>query len=132
MDLLLKRVCFAGGSNGELWCGGELICQSIELPWRNNQKGISCITDGTYRIDKRCNAQFKEHFIVLNVPKRGIILMHPANNALTELRGCIAPVLEIVGEGRGCHSRAALQKLVALLYPVLEKGKVYLNINSKI
>jgi hypothetical protein len=132
MDLLLKRACFAGGSNGELWYGAELICHSIELPWRNNQRGISCIAEGSYRIDKRYSARFKEHFILCHVPKRAVVLMHPANNALTQLRGCIAPVLEIVGEGRGCHSRLALQKLVALLYPVLEKGEVYLNIQSKI
>src|SRR5690606_26004222 len=53
---------------------------------------------------------------------RKYILFHAGNDALKELRGCIAPVLQHTGEGRGLHSRMALQKMKDRLYPVLDKG----------
>ena len=59
----------------------------------------------------------------MNVPDRGAILFHPANNALKELNGCIAPVTKISGAGLGLMSRKAFSKLRVLVYQELEKGK---------
>jgi len=47
-----------------------------------------------------------------NVKDRTLILIHPANSALKELKGCIAPVFEITGEGQGVLSRKAKKKLI--------------------
>ncbi len=69
---------------------------------------------------------------VLEVTNRNLILFHPANNALQELKGCIAPVTKLSGPGLGLMSRKAFAKLKDLVYRVLEsKESVELIIESK-
>jgi len=75
-------------------------CHSLELPWRNNQRNISCIPEGVYQVRKRRSDAFGTHFHILNVPNRDLILIHEANH-VHELRGCIAigdKVLDIDGD----------------------------------
>lgn len=68
---------------------------------------------------------------VMDVKNRNYILFHPANNALKDLNGCIAPVTKISGSGLGLMSRQAFEKLKALVYTKLEqKEKVYLIVQS--
>jgi hypothetical protein len=122
MEALLLRTYAPGGVNGRLFFYGEEICRTLELPWKENKPGISCIPEGSYALRRRFSPRFKNHFEILGVPGRKYILFHAGNNALKELRGCIAPVLQHTGEGRGLHSRMALQKMKDRLYPVLDKG----------
>lgn len=124
MEILLERMYFPEGTNGVLSFEGKEICKTIELPWRNNQKRISCIPEGKYKIRKRFSAKFKWHLELTNVKNRSLILFHPANNALKELNGCIAPVTQTTGEGRGNESRKAFEKLKKLVFPYLESGFV--------
>jgi hypothetical protein len=66
------------------------------------------------------------------VPKRSFILIHPANHALKELKGCIAPVSILVAAGKGFESKKALTSLISIIYPLLDqKEKIYLTIKSK-
>jgi hypothetical protein len=65
-------------------------CKTLELPWRDNKRSISCIPPGVYTVVRRDSAKFKDHFHIKDVPGRDFILIHPANY-VTELRGCIAP-----------------------------------------
>jgi hypothetical protein len=58
---------------------------------------------------------------ILNVPGREYILIHPANEALRELKGCIAPVLFITGDGKGIRSRMALATLTSLVLGALDR-----------
>ena len=115
---------FPEGTNGVLSLNGKEICKTIELPWRNNKARVSCIPEGKYKIRKRFSAKFKWHLELINVKNRKYILLHPANNALKELNGCIAPVSQITGEGRGNESRKAFEKLKNLVFPYLENGFV--------
>ena len=115
---------FPEGTNGVLSVNGKEICKTIELPWRNNNARVSCIPEGKYKIRKRFSAKFKWHLELINVKNRKYILLHPANNALKELNGCIAPVSQITGEGRGNESRKAFEKLKNLVFPYLENGFV--------
>ena len=115
---------FPEGTNGVLSVNGKEICKTIELPWRNNKARVSCIPEGKYKIRKRYSAKFKWHLELINVKNRKYILLHPANNALKELNGCIAPVSQITGEGRGNESRKAFEKLKNLIFPYLENGFV--------
>jgi hypothetical protein len=64
-------------------------CYTLELPWRDNQKSISCIPEGTYPIVPRRSNRFRDHLHVLDVPNRTYILIHEAN-FVNQLRGCIA------------------------------------------
>lgn len=76
----------------------------IELPWRDNKTGISCVTPGLYVAKARLSPHFNRMVYELqNVPDRDDIEVHPANWAgdkelgyVSQLRGCMAP-----GTGRG-------------------------------
>ena len=124
MEIVLERMYFPEETNGVLSLNGKEICKTIELPWRNNKARVSCIPEGKYKIRKRFSAKFKWHLELINVKNRKYILFHPANNALKELNGCIAPVTQITGEGRGNESRKAFEKLKNLVFPYLETGFV--------
>lgn len=131
MELVLVRKYDTSGTNGSIFIGNELICHSIELPWKTNQKRISCVPEGRYELVKRYSAKFKWHLMLMNVPERAYILIHPANDAQKELKGCIAPVTILTGEGKGYASVSAMNKLCAIVFPLLEqKEKVYLIIQS--
>lgn len=131
MELILERGYFPEGTNGILFFKGQEICKTIELPWKENQRRISCITEGKYKIRKRFSKKFGWHMELINVKNRDLILIHPANNALTELNGCIAPVMEITGEGKGKNSRIAFEKLKNEIFPLLENGFVIYLIIKK-
>ena len=57
----------------------------------------------------------------LDVPGREGIDIHPANDALKELKGCIAPVSKTTGEGKGVYSRRAFYKLRDILIEILQE-----------
>ena len=131
MLLVLKRTYFPTGVNGTLTCDGSLICHTIELPWQDNARQISCIPEGKYFIEKRYSSKYRWHLAVKQVPQRDYILFHPANHALTELKGCIAPVLKLSGPGEGLYSRRAFQQLKSLIYRSIDQGDpVLLHITS--
>lgn len=67
----------------------------LELPWKNNQRKISCIPEGIYRVMPRHSARFGEHFHVATygekeVLGRSAILQH-AGNYHTQIEGCQLP-----------------------------------------
>ncbi|MBP0905009.1 DUF5675 family protein [Mariniflexile gromovii] len=133
MILVLTRTYFPDGTNGKLECEGKLICNTIELPWKNNEKRVSCIPEGKYFIRKRYSQKFKWHLEIIDVQNRSYILFHPANNALKELNGCIAPVTKLSGPGLGLMSRKAFEKLKIHVYRAIDqKGSVELLITSNL
>ncbi|MEC3881782.1 DUF5675 family protein, partial [Parapedobacter sp. 10938] len=68
---------------------------------------------------------------LVDVPGRSGILIHTANDAATELRGCIAPVTRHTGEGKGSYSRVAMERVEDVVYPVLAEGEeVWLEVLS--
>lgn len=85
-------------SSSDVQTTGEMIlkdnadeiysCKTLELPWRNNNINISCIPPGKYKVIKRYSEKYRNHFHVLNVPGRSMILIH-AGNYYTDTRGCI-------------------------------------------
>lgn len=128
--LVLKRIYLSTAVHGELTLNGKHIAYTIELSWQDNKRRISCIPEGTYVLRKRYSEKFKWHFVLLDVPNRSYILLHPANNAQKELQGCIAPVTRITGEGQGIQSRKALQVLTDALEPYRKGGSIKLCITS--
>jgi hypothetical protein len=123
MLLELTRIYYPKGTNGTLSFEGRSLCRTIELPWKGNVAGISCIPEGRYALVKRYSARLQWHLWIKGVPGRELILIHPANDALLELRGCIAPVAVVTAPGRGCQSRIAFNRLTALLFPALERAQ---------
>jgi hypothetical protein len=134
MELQLLRTYHADGqgTNGELHHEGQKICSTIELPWRDNKNNISCIPEGSYLLLAREAHRRITHLVVFGVPGRSFIFLHPAKNALTELRGCIAPVMEITGPGKGEQAEAALDKLMQLVSGPLKRHEaVWLHISEQ-
>jgi len=56
-------------------------CKSLELAWRDNQRQISCIPEGTYTATKELHAKFGKVFRLHNVPGRDGVLIHYGNYA---------------------------------------------------
>lgn len=132
MDLELIRTYYPEGTNGEVRYEGQLVCSSIELPWLENKRSVSCIPEGRYELRKRYTERRQHHLMVANVPGRSGILIHPANNAQKELLGCIAPVTTLTGPGTGDQSRLANEKLKELVLAAMNRNeKVFINIKSK-
>ena len=131
MKLELLRTYYPKGTNGILMQDDLALCETIELPWKNNLPIISCIPEGEYVLEKRYSNKFKWHLQVMHVPLRQLILIHPANNAMLELKGCIAPVSSLIGQGCGTQSRIAFKKLYAFVTKALDnKETVYLTIKN--
>ena len=123
MEIKIIRTYHTEGTNGKIYLLGQLICYSIELPWKNNAAGISCIPEGSYAAIKRYSPKFKRHLHLTDVPDREMILVHPANNALLELKGCIAPVTALTGFGVGTESRLAFEKLTAIAFKAIDENE---------
>ena len=131
MELHLHRTYFKEGTNGALFINQQFLGFTIELPWLDNKRNISCIPEGSYELKARFSEKFKHHLHLVNVKDRNLILIHPANDALKELEGCISPVTQLTGIGKGLSSRLLLQKIVASCYQAFErKEKVFLTIKS--
>lgn len=132
MVIGLLRTYHPEGTNGTVWLESELLCYSIELPWLDNIRNISCIPEGIYPLAKRYSKRFGWHIAVKGVPQRCGILFHPANDARKQLRGCIAPVRRLTGIGKGTGSGRAFEALKQRVYALLDQGQqVYLQIENK-
>jgi hypothetical protein len=87
----LKRVYLATSTPGSIYNSlGELVCKTLELPDKQNQRRISCIPEGTYKVVKEPPKPTRNHghFRILNVPNRDGILMHRITY-VKDLLGCI-------------------------------------------
>lgn len=83
------------GTFGVLVDNNVSFCLTLERPWLNNQKNVSCIPKGIYMCRRVESPRFGETFQVLDVPKRSHILFHKGNID-DDSHGCI-----LVGEEYG-------------------------------
>jgi len=93
INLLLIRDTFSKNSViSELFINGELICDTLENPWQDNQRNISCIPEGEYpvrlRLARESASRDYLHLLVQEVPNRDWILFHRGNTA-KDTSGCI-------------------------------------------
>jgi len=94
MKLLLTRTYQGSNTLGQLDVlsdSGDIVetYYTLELPWKNNQRRVSCIPVGNYQMKKHNSPKFGKVFWLHNVPDRSEILIHPANYT-RQLLGCIA------------------------------------------
>ena len=61
---------------------------TLELPWRNNQKQVSCIPPGRYELEWYPSTRHGMRYLLRDVPNRAGILVHPGNFVYNS-RGCI-------------------------------------------
>ena len=93
INLLIIRDTFTENSTiGELFLNGERMCDTLENPYINNQKNISCIPEGEYKVRLRLARESASrdylHLLVQDVPNRDYILFHRGNSA-KDTSGCI-------------------------------------------
>ena len=90
--MILKRIWETDTATYGVLIDDVPFAVTLELPWRNNQRDISCIPAGIYCCQKIMSPHFGEVFSFINVPGRKDILIHKGNLDI-ETKGCI-----LVGE----------------------------------
>jgi hypothetical protein len=102
--LLTRLVNLDTGSEGAIFFQGQAL-PTLELPWRKNARGLSCIPAGTYLVKWWKSPSKGWCYRVYGVPNRDYILIHSANFAgdstkglRTDLLGCIT-----LGKKRGVY-----------------------------
>jgi len=106
------------GTFGWLTTTSGFVCHTLELPWRKNERRISCIPPGRYVALLHNSPKFGKTVWLQDVPGRSEILIHAGNVAgdrnkglRSDVDGCI-----LVGSSRGhlYGQPAVLQSRVAL------------------
>lgn len=80
---LVRKIFSDTETIGTLLYEGQKIAYTLELPWRDNQKNISCIPCGRYQ-GNLVGSTIRLH----NVPGRNGIKIH-VGNSHKDIRGCI-------------------------------------------
>jgi hypothetical protein len=101
--MIIKRLSDDGVQTlGIMTLPNGKVYHTLELAWKNNNKKVSCIPKGKYKVKKRTSAKYGEHFHILDVKNRDFILIHHGNYAgslnpktnKSDILGCI-----LVGSG---------------------------------
>lgn len=96
---------------------GDILCKTVELPWRDNETDKSCIPVGSYICDLYHSPRHGQVWMLRNVPGRTNCEIHAANTIL-DLEGCIG-VGDSFGQVAGLpavlNSKATLANLRAIL-----------------
>lgn len=101
-------------------------CYTIELPWNDNQRQISCIPPGIYPTVIRISPKYGRTYWVQNVTGRSYILIHSGNWGgyklengeniyRTHTMGCILPGSKpgfLAGQRAVLNSRITLRKFM--------------------
>ena len=130
MVIELQRWYRDGWTDGIIFIKGILLCRCIELRWANNERNVSCVPEGVYPVAIIQHPKFGECLRINGVKGRSGILVHVANDAREELRGCIAPVFSLSGNGKGQYSRLAMSYIIENLRNSGEKEH-FIDIKSK-
>ena len=92
---------------------------TLELPFRNNEKGKSSILSAFYTVEPRTSPKYGKHLIVNGTTPRELILLHHGNYP-RDTEGCIligSDFGDIDKDGRleVTTSKTAMKKLVELV-----------------
>ncbi|SRR5260221_10959694 len=91
MNFILKRLTKDSEipTFGVLFHEGQIpFALTLERPWRNNERGVSCIPIGTYTCKRIQSPKFGNTFQVMSVPGRNAIEIHKGNIE-DNTHGCI-------------------------------------------
>ena len=61
---------------------------TLELPWRDNKRTVSCIPTGVYQVYPHVSPSLGKCWKLQDVPERDDILIH-SGNTVEDIRGCI-------------------------------------------
>lgn len=106
-------------TRGYLIINGELF-HTLERPWKNNRRNISCIPSGSYNctyLVRSASGKYRKVYHVESVAKRSGILIHNGN-LVKHSKGCILIGMRagyLDGKPAVLKSRAAVRKLNKLM-----------------
>lgn len=75
---------------------------TLELPWRNNERNVSCIPVGSYECSQFRSRKYGSTIRVNSVPERSGIIFH-VGNFPEDTRGCV-----LVGTGFSTYRGSAI------------------------
>lgn len=98
------------------------VCDTLELPWKDNEQQVSCIPEGEYEFAPHIWTKNKmKTRILLDVPNRDGIILH-TGNGLRNTKGC--PLLGMISKAGLVNSVEATTKAIRLLP---EYGKIIVS-----
>lgn len=97
---------------GIFFINEKYFCDSLELPFLNNSKNISCIPEGVYECTPEMHSKFGLVIRLHNVPEREGILIHAGNNS-KDTKGCI--LLGVKAGNAVSDSKITLRALLSLV-----------------
>jgi|TARA_B110000238_G_scaffold191773_1_gene226332 hypothetical protein len=125
--LIIRDMMTKDSTLGKLYLDGEYICETLELPWVDNKKSISCIPKGSYKVRFRYAEESASynytHLLVKDVLNRSYILFHIGNRT-KDSRGCI-----LTGKTRGKNFVGLSRKAHKIMMDSLIKKEKTDNIN---
>lgn len=111
------------GTFGKLTTDSGFNCESLELPWHNNQRGISCVPVGGYKCSIYDSPKHGKVYLLQDVPTRSACEIHPANFAgdydkgwEADLEGCITLGTQrsFMHNRRGINQQCVINSRIAL------------------
>ena len=116
--LRLVRVSEHNGATMGVLCVDDVPeFVTLEDAWRDNERMISCIPVGRYKVAPRNSPKFGRTYQVENVPERSHILFH-AGNTHKDTHGCILLGMQfgVIGsESAILASRSAFNRFMDLM-----------------
>jgi hypothetical protein len=85
---LIRVAEFNDATLGVFLIDGRPLFVTLEDKWRDNERQVSCIPKGRYKIVSHVSPRFGKCYKVADVPNRTDILIH-AGNTHKDTHGCI-------------------------------------------
>ena len=106
------------------------MCDTLELPYKDNQRSVSCIPAGQYKVrlrtEKESGSRNYLHLLVQDVPNRDFILFHRGNSA-KDTSGCI--LVGLGSQQNFVHNSTLAMDL--LMKEILNLGGININLIIK-
>lgn len=117
MPQLIRDLDDGHCTRGRMLLPGGVWFYTLERPWLNNRKGVSCIPTGTYHAVWRKRPSGIWTYWLCDVPDRSFILIH-TGNVVAHVQGCIMLGLSrgrLKGEPAVFNSGTAVRKFEEIL-----------------
>ena len=90
MNIILQRLnMIEKGTLGIMLLDGKPLFPTLELPWKDNQRNVSCVPAGVYKAVHMFSEKFQKNLFVLQgVQGRDLIEIHIGNTVI-DTQGCI-------------------------------------------
>ena len=124
MKIKIKRTYLDNATTGKAWVENYIGLpifdfKTLELPWKDNTRRVSCIPEGTYNWIIYQSPRHGKVLLLKDVPGRSMIEMH-VGNYTSDILGCILPGKnhsDINGDGiiDVTSSRKTMNKILSVL-----------------